>query len=226
VKRTYLFDVDGTLVKSGGAGSRALNLAFQRLYGGDGEAMAGVRLHGRTDYAICRDAFARRYERSPVPNAEIAALLEVYLPLLEEEVARSATYQVLPGVSDLLESLRSRGHLLGLATGNIERGARIKIARGGLNGFFAFGGFGDDSEDRSVLTRIARERARAARGDDDRGLVYVIGDTVLDVTAAKAAGCRSVAVASGWEDAATLRASGADYFFESLAEALGAAPFD
>jgi phosphoglycolate phosphatase-like HAD superfamily hydrolase len=225
VRRVYLFDVDGTLVKTGGAGSRALSRAFGELYGVP-EAMDGVRPHGKTDYAICREAFAAALGRAEVEAAEIARVLEVYVPLLEEEVRASPTYAVLPGVSALLRDLCARGDLVGLATGNIERGARVKIERAGLNRCFAFGGFGDDAEDRVAIVRAARERGERALGARvDGQAIFVVGDTVLDVRAALGAGCVAVAVATGWEDEATLRASGAEHLFASLEEAIGRPPF-
>jgi phosphoglycolate phosphatase len=225
VKLVHLFDVDGTLVHSGGAGVRALGRAFEELYGAPG-ALEGVTLQGRTDYAICREAFRRGFGRTEVSRSEIARLLEVYLQHLEREVQDSPSFEVLPGVVALLEDLAGRGDLLGLATGNIERGARLKIGRGGLNRFFAFGGFGDDAEDRADLVRRARSRAENLLGENGDDLqVYVIGDTALDVRAAHAAGCIAVAVATGPHDEKTLRESGAHYVFRTLAEARGRPPF-
>jgi phosphoglycolate phosphatase-like HAD superfamily hydrolase len=224
VRRVYLFDVDGTLVRTGGAGSRALAQAFHRLYGVAG-AMDGVRPHGKTDHAICREAFAA-LGRAEVEAAEIARVLEAYVPLLEEEVRASPGYTVLPGVTALLGALCARGDLVGLATGNIERGARVKIERAGLNRYFAFGGFGEDGEDRVAIVRAAWERAEHVLGAGiDGRAIFVVGDTVLDVQAARDAGCVAVAVATGWEDEATLRASGAEHLLASLEGALGRPPF-
>jgi phosphoglycolate phosphatase-like HAD superfamily hydrolase len=225
MRRVHLFDVDGTLVRSGGAGIRALGRAFEELYGAQ-KAMEGVALHGRTDYAICREAFTRALGRTEVSRPEIARLLEAYVCHLEREVRTSSTFEVLPGAVALLEELAARGDLLGLATGNIERGARLKIARGDLNRFFGFGGFGEDAEDRAELVRRARSRAEGLLREDGGDLrVYVIGDTELDVRAAQAAGCIAVAVATGLSDEASLRRSGARYVFRTLEEARGRPPF-
>jgi len=225
VRRAFLFDVDGTLVKSGGAGSRSLDRAFAQIYGRPG-AMRNVRPHGRTDFSICREAFARNLGRHEVDRIEIERVLDAYIPILEEEVARSPTYQVIPGVPTLLEELARRGDILGLATGNIERGARIKIGRGGLNHFFEFGGFGDDGEDRTLMVRAARERALARLSPaPPPEPVYVVGDTVRDVEAAHAAGCVAVAVATGWENEETLRESGPEFLLLSLEGAAERPPF-
>jgi phosphoglycolate phosphatase-like HAD superfamily hydrolase len=225
VRRVFLFDVDGTLVRTGGAGIRALDRAFEGLYG-VADAMRDVRPHGKTDFAICREVFAR-WVRGPVDDAEIARVIEAYLPFLEDEIARSGSYEVLPGVATLLSALEAKGVMLGLATGNVERGARVKIARADLNRFFRFGGFGDDSEDRVQVVRAAWDRAAALLDEPlSRDRVFVVGDTVLDVRAAHGAGCRAVAVASGWEDAASLAGSAPDYVLESLEGAWECPPFD
>lgn len=225
MRRVYLFDVDGTLIRTGGAGHRALDRAFEAIHGAPG-LMSGIRPHGKTDRAICREAFRRNLGRPDVGDVEIDRVLALYLRFLEEEVGRSESYEVIEGVVPLLERLAARGDLLGLATGNIERGARIKIGRGGLDRFFAFGGFGDDAEDRSELVRVACRRAAAIAGVPESALeTYVVGDTERDVHAAREAGCIAVAVASGWTDEAELRASGADHVLRSLREADGRAPF-
>ena len=126
--RILLFDLDGTLLLTGGAGVRALDRVFQELYGLR-DAGRGVPFAGRTDLRIIRDIVEGKLHR-PMGAVEAAAICDRYLPHLEEEVQRSATYRILPGVPELLTRLDARGNcLLGLGTGNLEAAARIKLAR-------------------------------------------------------------------------------------------------
>ncbi len=201
-----LFDVDGTLVLSGGAGARALDRAFQALHGVAG-GMEGIGFGGKTDPAIVREIFHKKLGRAPAP-AEMEAIYHAYVPYLEEEVIASRTFVVMPGVASLLADLSARTDvLLGLVTGNIEEGARIKLARPGLIRHFRFGGFGSDSEDRDHLTRIGLERGRALARGMRRGAghaapaagerVIVVGDTPHDIKAGRSVGALTVAVATG-----------------------------
>ena len=155
----FLFDIDQTLINTGGAGLRALDRACRKLLGLE-HAMEGISPHGKTDPAIVREILRTKLH-SPTPNSrEIAALLDAYIAFLKEEVESSSTYRVLPGIISILEEFNQRPDVIvGLATGNVESGARIKLERGGLNGYFSFGGFGSDSERRADLVRKAAERA-------------------------------------------------------------------
>jgi phosphoglycolate phosphatase-like HAD superfamily hydrolase len=208
-----LFDVDGTLVLTGGAGLRALDCAFEKRHGRRG-ATAGIRLHGMTDPAIVRDMYQRQL--GAVPDAtETAAFLDDYLSFLEEEVASSTGYRLMPGLPRALDELVPAGHVLGLATGNVRAGARLKLTRGGLWGRFAFGGFGDDSPDRAELVRAAAGRAPRPFAPDE---TWVIGDTPRDVAAARAAGFRALAVATGIHSVAELRETHADIVIATLAD--------
>ena len=225
MRRAFLFDVDATLVRTGGVGSRSLAAAFHARLG-VAEGLRDVRLHGRTDFAIVREMFVRAERRAEATADNIRDVLDHYLPLLRQAVAQTPDYRVLPGAVALLEALRLRGHILGLATGNIEAGARLKLARGGLDGFFPFGGFGDDAEERGELVRAARGRAEEAHGgplrDED---IFVVGDSELDVAAAHAARCQAVAVGTGLTSEAELREAGAHYYFATLEGAQQRAPF-
>ena len=218
--RILLFDLDGTLVLTGGAGVRALDRVFQDLYGLKG-AGRGVPFRGRTDLRIIRDIVERKLRR-PMAAEEAAAICDRYLPYLEEEVERSPTYRVLPGVPALLTRLAAREDcLLGLGTGNLEAAARIKLARADLNRFFPFGGFGSDAEDRvEVLRRaVARGEARRAQsGADGPARVFVIGDTHLDVESGRALGARTVAVATGAGSAEALKRAGPDHLLADLTD--------
>ncbi len=192
-----LFDIDATLLLTGHAGTRAVNRAFERLYG-LAEAMEGVRPDGKTDPLIFREILEGKLRRLS-PEREIPRIAAVYLEYLRDEVERSPGFRVLAGVRELLEALaRLEGFLLGLATGNIEEAAWIKLRRAGLDRYFDFGGFGSDAEDRTEVVRTALRRAERRLGRPVRPeSAFVIGDTPRDVLHAREAGVRSVAVATG-----------------------------
>jgi phosphoglycolate phosphatase len=214
-----LFDIDGTLVLTGRAGSRGMNRAFEQLHGVE-NALAHVPIAGRTDRAIVSDAFVRM-GRQPTPSL-IDELREAYCVHLGEELARDAGYprEVLPGVQTALATLATRPHLsVGLLTGNFIAGAAIKLGFFDLWTRFAFGAFGDDHLDRRDLVPVARAAAaRAGMPDvaDDR--VVVIGDTPLDVDCAHAAGARAIAVATGPYDIETLATTGAEVVVADLTD--------
>jgi phosphoglycolate phosphatase len=214
-----LFDIDGTLLTTGGAGAVAWRKAFTELYGIPAD-IGRFSDAGMTDPDVATRTFTSVIGRPPT-DAELARLLAVRLEHLPAAVASSPGYRVLAGVRELLPRLNTDGYLLGLTTGGTEAAARFKLARGGLNRFFAFGGYGSDSTDRAELTRRAIERAAALHG----GAVapsqcLVVGDTPLDVSAAQAAGAVSVAVASGHFGADELREAGADHVLNPLEEEL------
>lgn len=212
-----LFDIDGTLVDCGGAGRRAMELAFEARIGRADVLDFGFG--GMTDRAIARKGLSAV---GPVSEADIDALVASYLGHLAPELTRSAGFRVLPGVFELLETLRETAGprvVVGLGTGNVAAGADLKLARGGLLGHFAFGGFGCDSELRPALleegARRGAERLAAARSEVD---VVVIGDTPRDVEAAHAIGAEVVAVSTGRYDAASLREAGARTILPSLSD--------
>jgi len=217
--KLLLFDIDATLILTGGAGLKALDRAMERLFSLRG-AMQGVAPHGKTDPAIIREIFQNKLHREHVSEEEISTVLESYVEFLHDEVERSDTYHVLPGIFEILESLKARNDvLLGLATGNVESGARIKLRRGDLNRFFAFGGYGSDSEDRAGLVRRAAERAAAhtsTRIENDQ--TFVIGDTPRDIDAGRRSGFRTVGVATGQHSVEELRAAGADFAIRNFDE--------
>lgn len=210
-----LFDVDGTLIDSGGAGARSWTHAFDKLYG----IPADIGSHtaaGETDPVVARKTFEAAVGREPT-EAELARLFAVYLLRLSEEVRTSEGYRVLTGVEDLLLMLSDAGTMLGLVSGAMEGAARVKLSRADLNRFFVFGGYGSDSDDRAMLTRVAIDKAAMLHGHDmppDR--VFVVGDTPLDVEAAHAVGAVSVAVASGKFSVEELRSAGAGHVLPSL----------
>jgi phosphoglycolate phosphatase len=209
--RAYLFDIDGTLISSFPAGVRALDRAVFDLFGIP-NGVSRIDFSGMTDPAIVRAMLSPQRLDS---TENIAAVLERYLDVLPGEIARTQ-YRILPGVRESLAFIQGQpGALCGLATGNLERGAAIKLARGDLNRFFQFGGFGSDSEARVEIVRMAIQRARdrASGGSIE---AVVIGDTPRDIEAAHAAGVYAVGVASGRYDQAALKSCAADLTLPDL----------
>ena len=216
--KLLLWDVDLTLISTGGAGIRGLDRAFSEVFGWP-DAMDQVHPQGKTDPAIIREVCVKHGIEGDgdIPGA-VESILACYPDYLAEAVIASEGYQVLPGVLEILDALSSRDDVvLGLATGNIEEGARIKLDRGGLNPYFPFGGFGQISEHRVDVVREAARRGeewmgRAFASDE----VYVIGDTPNDVEAGRAAGFQTVAVATGSHDREQLDAAGAGLVIEDF----------
>lgn len=181
--------------------------------------MEGMSPHGKTDPAIAREIVRVRLNKDAVEaNGHIESILEAYLFFLKEEVQTSPKYRVLPGVLSLLDQMRPRMDiLLGLATGNMERGARIKLDRARLNPYFVFGGFGSDSEDRTELVRKAAVDAAAKCGKPISPFdTFVIGDTPLDIDAGNRAGFKTVGVATGSYSVEELLDSGATFAVSDL----------
>ena len=210
--RVVLFDIDGTLLLTGGAGLAALTRAFQDLHDVE-NAADGVEFHGRTDPLIL-DSIARRTLGRPLAEGELAELFRRYLDHLPAALV-DRPFRVLPGAAEVVRALHLQdGVLLGLATGNVEPAAWAKLRRGGLDAFFAFGGFGSDSADRAELTRLAVERGRERAGTEAD--LILVGDTIHDVRCATAAGVPCLAVATGNASEETLLAAGARWAVPGL----------
>ncbi len=217
-----LFDIDGTLIASGGAGARAWRYAFDTLYGVPAD-ITSFSESGDTDPVVARRTFAATLGRQATED-ELGRLFAAYLQRLAEEVQESDGYLVLEGVEDLLAKLADAGTLLGIVSGAMEGAARVKLSRANLNRFFVFGGYGSDSDDRAKLTQAAIDKAAMMHDHVlDPSRIFVVGDTPRDVAAAKAVGAVSVAVASGLYSVDQLRGSGADHVLESLASPFPAA---
>jgi phosphoglycolate phosphatase len=214
----YLFDIDGTLLLSGGAGSRALDRVFHARHG-VAAVTAGIDFSGKTDPLIIGEMFAAGLGRAPT-EAESAALLADYLPALAEELARSQRFRLMPAVVETLDFVAAQaGVVCGVATGNVRAAADAKLRRAGLADRFACGGYGCDHGERPRLVARAIERAEALAGRPiPRQTIVVVGDTPLDVAAARACGVRVVAVATGSVARPALEAAGADAVFDTLAE--------
>jgi phosphoglycolate phosphatase len=214
-----LFDIDGTLLITGGAGAASWRLAFDELYRIPAD-IGKFTDTGMTDPDVGRMTFEAVLHRQP-ERSEFTRLLERRLYYLHQTVAESKEYRVLAGVADLLPRLIEGGYLLGLVTGNLEAAAHIKLHRAQLNRFFSFGGYGSDSTDRGELTRIALQRGALVYGETlTADQAIVVGDTPHDVDGAHAAGMACVGVGSHHFTVDELREAGADYAIASLVEGL------
>lgn len=214
-----LFDIDGTLVSTGGAGAEAWKRAFDELYGIPAD-IGEFTDAGMTDPDVGEKTFEAVIDRKPTAR-ELAKLLQRRLEHLPEAVAESEGYRVLPGVPERLRQLSRDGHLLGLITGNGDGAAHVKLARGDLNRWFTFGAYATAGVDRAGIVRRAVERGEAMLGRDVPNTdIYVVGDTPLDISAAHAVDCTAIAVATGHYDVDALRGAGADHVLKTLEEEL------
>jgi phosphoglycolate phosphatase len=214
--RVLLFDLDGTLVSTGGAGRRAMIAAMVEVFDAPA-AFEGFDFAGMTDRSIVRAGITKA--RGAATDADIDRVLDAYLPRLEAELESTAHYRVFPGVSEIVRSVTRAGTgvAVGLGTGNVKRGAYAKLARSALGDAFPFGGFGCDAEDRTELIRTGATRGAEALGETLASCrVIVIGDTPRDVTAAHGIGAACLAVATGPYTRAQLQEAGADWAVDTL----------
>jgi phosphoglycolate phosphatase len=213
--RAVLFDIDGTLLVTGGAGGVAWQRGFEELY----EVEANVAEHtdaGMTDPEIAAIVFREVIGREGSVE-ERAKAIGCYLKHLPDAVAESGGYRVMPGVEELLDRLIDGGCLLGLVTGNIEAAAHIKLARARLNRFFSFGGYGSDSADRTEVTKAALSRGELVSGSTlQDGACIAVGDTPRDIKAGHGAGIKVVGVATGSYSVEQLRGACADWALETV----------
>lgn len=213
--RLVLFDVDNTLLWTGGAGTIAMARAFHDLYGIE-DAFRSVEFSGRTDNSIVREAMALHSVLDGDVQDQIDRFKERYLVHLADTLQEATGGRVLPGVCDLLRSLGQQADVrLGLATGNFRGGAELKLGHYGFSSVLVRGGFGDDAEERASVVSVAIERVG---GSGFGGPSAVIGDTPHDVRAAKANRAFAVGVATGRYSAGELQEAGADAVFEDCAD--------
>jgi phosphoglycolate phosphatase-like HAD superfamily hydrolase len=215
-KKLFLFDIDGTLLLTGRAGEHALRLALRDRFGVEDD-LATISFAGSTDGAIARQMFESN--AIPVTPENVADLFDGYIHHLALELPRREG-QVLPGIVGLLEELHTRTDcVLGLLTGNIARGAELKLSHYGVWDYFEFGAFADDHVDRNKLGPVAHARAAEKHGISfDAREVYVLGDTPRDIDCARAAGFVAVAIATGSYTKEQLAEHKPDFLFEDLSD--------
>lgn len=215
--RLVLFDIDGTLLSAGRAARESVLAALEHVYGWSGSAERHD-FSGKTDPQIIRELIQESVgdERC---EAELARALDIYLEELTRRLTPAAVVPK-PGVPELLERLaRDPRVTLALLTGNLEKGARIKLEPPGFNPYFPFGAFGSDSADRYALPAVAIGRARERTGREFGGKsVVIVGDSVHDVACGRAQGVRSVAVATGPTPADRLKGEDPDVLLENLSD--------
>ena len=217
--RLFLFDVDGTLVTARGAGRAAFGRALQATYGTPG-AVDVYDFRGKTDPRIVWDLMRGAGLDDAAITRGLDAFFAAYLEELRRAIGDGSRVQVMPGVAAVVSALAARDDaLVGLLTGNIEAGARLKLAPTGLWPLFSVGAFGSDDMDRRRLPAIARARARLVAGRDfPFARVTIIGDTPLDVDCARACGAVAVAVATGQYLQEELAACEPDHIFADFTD--------
>jgi phosphoglycolate phosphatase len=211
-----LFDIDETLVHTGGSGGRSWKMAFDDLYGIPADIGAHTSA-GETDPQVARATFKGVLHREPTTD-ELSHLYSRYLMHLADDIVVSEQYRVLPGAEQTLIRLAEVGVILGIVSGAMEGAARTKLIPANLNRYFLFGSYGSDSPDRAELTTIAVEKASRLHDELSPSQVFVIGDTPHDLDAAHAAGAVAVGVASGKFSVEQLTQAGADHVLASLEE--------
>ena len=214
-RKLLLWDIDGTILHTGKAGETALGRAMEKLHGVN-RGLQGLEIAGRTDKWIVEQLLGR--EGKPNGPEDVAQFLDVYVELLADELPRR-NGGLHPGVLGILEAAHLRPELVqALLTGNIEKGARLKLRRYGVNHFFEFGAFADDSSIRNELGPHAKRRAMEHHGEEfPSERIFVIGDTPHDVACARAIGAKAIAVATGSFTKRQLKDCGADAVFTDLA---------
>jgi phosphoglycolate phosphatase len=220
MKRLVLFDIDGTLLSAGGAGARAVREAMLEVYGETG-SIRGYNMGGRTDPQIVRELLTPVGYSVEQVEAGLDALWDAYIRNLRAEIAR-ADIRALPGVPALLDRVEGSGDptVLGLLTGNVEEGARLKVDAAGL-GFerFRVGAYGSDHWQRPELPAVAARRAKEKTGIGFEGKeIVIIGDTPFDISCGAHLGVRTIATATGTHSAVDLAEHGPDYLFDDLSD--------
>jgi len=218
-RRLFLFDIDGTLVTAAGAGRIALGKALTDVYGTTGP-IETYDFRGKTDPRIVWDLMRGAGFDEAAIRARMSACFDAYVAELDTLIGDGARVKIMPGIAEVVTALAGRDDaVVGLLTGNIEAGARVKLRPTGLWPLFRLGAFGSDHMDRRELPGIACARAHAIAGHHFAfEQVTIIGDTPLDVDCARACGAVAVAVATGFHPAADLTACAPDLFFPDFSD--------
>lgn len=219
MKRLVLFDIDETMVYSDGVGRRAMEAALRQVFDKDVDA-TGHSMSGKTDPQICYELLTAMGYSIEEIKEKLPLAFKIYLELLEREIEGSGRIRLHSGVVELLQELEKHPDCeLGLLTGNIEEGARLKLKPFDLNGYFVFGAFGSDSANRNDLPLFAHKRATEVLGKEfTREEIVIIGDAVNDVLCAKGYGVRCIITATGKTPKETLAELKPDYLFDSLCD--------
>jgi phosphoglycolate phosphatase len=218
-KKLFLFDIDGTLLATGGAGIRALEAACVELFGT--ENLDGIEIAGRTDSSIARQLYQRHGQVATPENC--ARFFDCYIKHLTHFLPVTDG-KLLPGIVEMLEILKARPDcVLALLTGNLSRGAELKLTHYGVWDYFEFGAYADDHHDRNALGPIAQARGKEKHGVDfAAGDIFVLGDTPHDIACARAIRAKAVAIATGRHSRAELAACNPDFLFDNLSDVNGA----
>lgn len=202
--KLVLFDIDGTLLRAGGIVREAMGDALKQVFGTSG-GIIDTSFIGATDLGVVHDLMGREGFSTYEINRRFPRLLDVYGGILRKKLSTWDKFQLCSGIPEILDKLRENGNLLGLVTGNCQVGAWIKLKRGGLAEYFSFGAFGDETQDRAELCRLAHERGQSEVGHDiPKHSVILVGDAPSDIRAAEDYGIRILTVASGWVPAEEL----------------------
>lgn len=212
----FLWDIDGTILLAGGAGMRSFNRVFEDLYG-EKNIWQDIHPDGRTDPSLIEEMYQKRFSRLPTP-AEYQKIQDVYHVYLEDDLNQSPGFRLMPHVEDVLGQLKKNPDInLGLATGNFRIAAELKLKRAGFDGFFDFGGFGCDSQDRLTLTSLALQRGHDFTGKKDSP-IFLIGDSIHDVNCGNAIGATTIAVCTGGTKRDALEKAKATHVIDDLSE--------
>jgi phosphoglycolate phosphatase len=215
--KLVLFDIDETLIYSDGAGKRAIGSALMNLFGLNPESIK-VSMSGKTDPQILAEIMKASGYAEDHYQERIEELFDIYLNILDQEIKRADPYKVFDGVYELVTELDDHAHVsLGLLTGNIERGARLKLEKFGLNKYFPIGAYGSDSSNRLDLPAVARDRGeKYYKKSFEPCNIVVIGDSIHDILCAQNYGATSIAVNTGKTTREELAALSPDFLFPSL----------
>ena len=219
-KNLVLFDVDSTLIRVGNAAKKAMDAAYKEFLGHKKASINQIRYDGKTDKQIIMEVLALYDMARKKIESMLDEIAEYYLASLEENLKIETNFTIFPGVTVLLENLQNDDEIvLGLLTGNLERGARLKLSPFGFNKYFAFGAFGSDSIHRNKLVPFAVKRAEKLFGKKFSGKeIVIIGDSIHDINCGKPYGAKTIAVATGFTSIKELKQHNPDYVFSDLSD--------